>query len=116
MKKKAIFLIVFVILHYFLTVILLQRYLFNYNANVDTGLWAQFCRIMAFVSILPVVLPMMKTGLLHEYQPIWAQILLFIFNSLVWAVLILLIFTGLKRVRRKKGKSRHRWRTIQSKY
>ena len=39
MKKKIILLIVFVPVHYFFTLHLMQRYLFNYNPNVDTSLF-----------------------------------------------------------------------------
>ena len=104
MKKKIIFLIAFVPVHYFSTVLLIQRYLFNYNPNVDTGLLAELCRVLAWAFILPVILPMMMFNLLHEYQPLWLQILPGILNSLAWGIAILLLFEGIKRLRIKKVK------------
>ena len=102
MKKKIIFLIAFVPVHFFLTVLLMQRYLFNYNPNVDTGLLAEFCRILAWAFTLPVILPMMMFNLLHEYQPLWLQIIPGIINSLAWGIAILLLMDGIKRLRIKK--------------
>jgi hypothetical protein len=102
MKKKIIFLIVFVPVHYFLTVLLMQRYLFNYNPNVDTGLSAELCRVLAWAFTLPVILPMMMFNLLNEYQPLWLQILPGILNSLAWGIAILLLVDGIKRLRIRK--------------
>ncbi len=99
MKKKIIFLIAFIPMHYFLTLLLMQRYLFNYNPNVDTGLFSELCRVLAWAFILPVIFPMMMFNLLHEYQPLWLQILPGIINSLAWGIAILLLFEGIKRLR-----------------
>ena len=104
MKKKIIFLIAFVPVHYFVTLHLMQRYLFNYNPNVDTGLFAELCRVLTWAFSMPVILPMMMFNLLHEYQPLWLQILPGIINSIVWGIAVLLLFDGLKRIRIKNGK------------
>jgi hypothetical protein len=104
MKKKIIFLIAFVPVHYFSTLLLMQRYLFNYNPNVDTGLLAELCRVLAWAFTLPVILPMITLGLLHEYQPLWLQILPGIINSLAWGIAILLLCEGIKRLCAKKAK------------
>jgi len=106
MKKKLIFLIAFVPVHYLLTVLLMQRYLFNYNPNLDTGLLAELYRVLAWAFSLPVILPMMMFNLLHEYQPLWLQILPGIINSLAWGIAILLLLDGLKRLRIKKARSK----------
>ena len=108
MLKKAIFLILFVPVHLFLTAWLVNRYLFNYNPRVDTGVWVQMSRIIAFVLISPVALPAMMTGLVDEYKPMWVQILPFILNSLVWGVFVLAVWALIRRVfgtRRSLGKS-----------
>ncbi len=102
MKKKIIFLVAFVPVHYFLTLLLMQRYLFNYNPNLDTGLLSELCRVLAWAFILPVIFPMMMFNLLHEYQPLWLQILPGIINSLAWGIAILLLFEGIKRLRTGK--------------
>jgi hypothetical protein len=104
MKKKIIFLIAFVPVHYILTVLLIQRYLFNYNPNVDTGLLAELCRVLAWLFTLPVILPMMMFNLLHEHQPLWLQILPGIINSLAWGFAILLLLDGIKRLRIRKAR------------
>ena len=82
----------------------MRRYLFNYNPNVDTSLFAELCRVLAWAFTLPVILPMMMFNLLHEYQPLWLQILPGIINSLAWGIAILLLFDGIKRIRIKKVK------------
>ena len=104
MKKKIIFLIAFVPVHYFLTLHLMQRYLFNYNPNVDTGLFAELCRVLTWAFSMPVILPMMMFNLMHEYQPLWLQILPGIINSFAWGIAVLLLFDGIKRLRIKKIK------------
>lgn len=98
MLKKAIFLILFVPVHLFLTAWLVNRYLFNYNPRVDTGVWVQMSRIIAFVLISPVALPAMITGLVDEYKPTWVQVLPFILNSLVWGVFVLAVWALIRRV------------------
>ena len=98
MFKKAIFLILFVPVHLFLTAWLVNRYLFNYNPRVDTGVWVQMSRIVAWVLISPVVLPAMITGLVDEYKPTWVQILPFILNTLVWGVFVLAVWALISRV------------------
>ena len=104
MIKKIIFVIVFVPVHFFLTAILLQYYWFNYNPNVDTGIWAQFAHSLAFVLSVPILVPFIVTDL-GEYWPVPVQILTFVFNGLLWGVGILALFAGIKRFRRKKGES-----------
>lgn len=106
MKKKIIFLIAFVPVHYVLTVLLMKRYLFNYNPNLDTGLAAELCRVLTWAFTLPVILPMLMFNVLHEYQPLWLQILPGILNSLAWGIAILLLLDGIKRlrIRNVKGK------------
>lgn len=95
-----IFLFVFVPLHYLLTVVLLQYYWLNYNPNVHTGLWPQFAHGLAFVLSVPVLTPFIITDL-GEYWPWAIQILVFLFNSLVWGVVVLAVFGGIKRLRGK---------------
>ena len=101
MKKKIIFLIAFVPVHYFLTLHLMQRYLFNYNPNVDNGLFDELCRVLTLAFSLPVTLPLMMLNILHEHQPLLLQILPGIINSIVWGIAILLLFDGIKRLRIK---------------
>ena len=82
----------------------MERYLFNYNPNVDTGLPAELCRVLAWAFTLPVILPMMMFNFLHEYQPLWLQILPGILNSLAWGIAMLLLLDGLKRLRIRKAR------------
>ncbi|HIJ51948.1 MAG TPA: hypothetical protein HPP66_02195 [Planctomycetes bacterium] len=104
MKNKVIFLFVFVPWHFLLTVILLQYYWFNYNPNVHTGLGAKFAHGLAFVLAVPVLTPFIVTDL-GEYWPLAIQIFTFLFNSLVWSVVVLAVIAGIKHIRGKKGKS-----------
>ena len=101
MKKKIIFIIAFLPVYYILTVVLLQFYWFNYNAIVDTGLWARFCHILSFILAVPILVPFIASDL-GEYWPLWAQILPFVVNGLIWAVAILGIYSLLKRLCAKK--------------
>lgn len=104
MMKKVIFLIVFVPVHWFLMMMLVQWYWFNYNPNVDTALWAKFLHVMSFVLSVPILVPFIVTDL-GEYWPLPLQLLPSVLNSLLWAVVVLLVVSGIKRFRRRKGES-----------
>jgi len=104
MKRKLIFLIAFVPFYILLTIILLQVYWFNYNPNFDTGLWPKFCHILSFILSIPLLVPFIVTDL-GEYWPTWVQLIPFILNALLWAILILLAVALSKRLRPKRGKA-----------
>jgi hypothetical protein len=91
MKKKIIFLIVFVPVHLFLTLFLIQWYWFNYNPNVHTAVWQKLCYVIAIVFSQPIIWPMIITDLL-EYWPIWIPLFFHFLNSFIWALVILAIF------------------------
>lgn len=97
MKKKIIFLIVFVPLHLFLTLFLIQWYLFNYNPNVHKAVWQQLCHIMAVVFAQPIIWPVIDTDL-FEYWPTFIPLFFHTLNSLIWALVILAIFGKVKRL------------------
>lgn len=97
MKKKMIFLIVFVPLHLFLTIYLIQWYLINYNPNVHTALWQKSFHVIAVVFAQPIVWPAIITDLL-EYWPVWIPMLFHFLNSLIWALVILAIVCRIKRL------------------
>lgn len=96
MKKKIIFLIVFVPVHLFLTIYLIQWYLFNYNPNTG-GLFARLLHVLAIVFSQPIIWPMIITDML-EYWPIWIPLLFHTLNSLIWALAILAVFGRIKRL------------------
>ncbi|MHC4085502.1 MAG: hypothetical protein ACYSWZ_09525 [Planctomycetota bacterium] len=100
MKNKMIFLFLFVPLHYLLTVVLLQYYWFNYNPDVHTALWQKCAHGLAFVLAVPVLTPFIVTDL-SEYWPWMIKIPTFFFNSLIWGVVVLALFGGIKRLRGK---------------
>jgi len=104
MIRKLIFLALFVPLHSFLMGTLLQNYWFNYNPNVDTSLWARLCHVIAFLLSVPVMLPFIVTDI-GEYWPTWVQALPWLFNSLVWAVVILLLYIRIKHFLEKQENS-----------
>ena len=95
MAKKVTFLVVFVPVHFVLTLLLLQHYGFNYNPNV-AGLFAQFCHILAAVLAVPL-LTLLGATALSEYSPLSLQLLALAFYSLLWAVLVLALWAIIKR-------------------
>jgi hypothetical protein len=97
MKKKIIFLIVFVPVHLFLTLYLIQWYWIGYNPNVHTALWQKLLHVIAFVFAQPIVWSAIITDLL-EYWPIWIPMFFHFLNSLIWALVILSIFCRIKRL------------------
>lgn len=95
MAKKIIFLIVFVPVHFFLTLLLLQYYWFNYNPNV-AGPFARVCHIPAALLAVPLLVLFSVVGL-SEYSPLWLQLLALAFYSLLWALFVLAVRAGIKR-------------------
>jgi hypothetical protein len=96
MKKKIIFLIVFVPVHLFLTMHLIQWYVFNYDADAH-GLLGGLLHVLAIVLSQPIVFSMIITDLL-EYWPIWIPMFFHILNSLIWALAILAVAGRIKRL------------------
>jgi hypothetical protein len=99
MKKKIIFLIVFVPVHILLTMHLMQWYLFNYDADAH-GLLGGLLHVLAIVCSLPVLLPLIISGW-EEHWPWLLQMMPFIANSLLWGIAILAISGGIRRLRGK---------------
>jgi hypothetical protein len=95
MAKKVIFLIVFVPVHFFLTLVLLQYYWFNYNARV-ADLFAQLCHIPAAILAVPLLTLLGATGI-SEYSPLWLQLLTLVFYSLLWAIFVLAVWAIIRR-------------------
>jgi|GEM_PF-2935918 len=95
MAKKVIFLIVFVPVHFFLTLLLLQHYGFNYNPNT-ASLFAQFCHLVAVIFAVPLLTLLDAIGI-SEYSPLWLQLLTLAFYSLLWAVFVLTLWAIIKR-------------------
>jgi len=95
--KKIIFLIVFVAVHLFLTLYLVQWYGFNYNPNVQTAVWQKLLHVIAVVIAQPIVWSAIITDLL-EYWPIWIPMFVLALNSLIWALVILASVCRIKRL------------------
>jgi len=95
MAKKVTFLVVFVPVHFVLTLLLLQHYGFNYNPNV-AGLFAQVCHIVAVILAVPLLILLDTIGL-SEYSPLWLQLLALAFYSLLWAILVLAVWAIIRR-------------------
>jgi len=96
MAKKVIFVVVFVPMHFVLTLLLLQYYGFNYNPNV-AGLFDQFCHIVAIIFAVPLLRLLDSIGI-SEYSPLWLQLLALAFYSLLWALLVLAVWAIIKRL------------------
>jgi len=95
MAKKLIFVIVFVPVHFFLTLVLLQYYWFNYNARL-ASLFAQICHVVAAIFAVPLLTLLGATGI-SEYSPLWLQLLTLVFYSLLWAIFVLAISAIIRR-------------------
>lgn len=95
MAKKVIFLIVFVPVHFFLTLLLLPYYWFNYNARL-ANLFAQVCHIPAAILAVPLLTLLGASGI-SEYSPLWLQLLTLVFYSLLWAIFVLAISAIIRR-------------------
>jgi len=95
MAKRMIFVVVFVPVHFFLTVLLRQYYWFNYNARV-AGLFGQICHVVAAIFAVPLLILLDSIGI-SEYSPLWLQLVALAFYSLLWAILVLAVWAIIKR-------------------
>ena len=98
MKTKALFLILFVPLHSFLTLLALQR-MFN---PAPGGLSSLFKVGFALLTS-PIVLPLLMFGPDEDRLPKWFQPLAVPLNSLVWGLGLLILIGTVKRYRRRKN-------------
>ena len=101
MIKKIVFMAVFAPVHSALTALCVVHWL-NWNYVVDTGLWPRFINLCAKILSLPLLLPLMMADAEGERFPIWFRQGSLLVNSLVWAVLILLLVAAVSRFRLKK--------------
>ncbi|MHC4587309.1 MAG: hypothetical protein ACYS3N_22510 [Planctomycetota bacterium] len=99
MIKKIIFLVLFTPIHAFATLLMVQRFFFNTSRN--PGVIETICKIMTFMFTLPVIYPCLLIDPDGEWFPKSFQIFLPFFNSFVWALLLLLMFHIVRRLRRK---------------
>lgn len=98
MIKRALFAVVFVPVHAVLTVLCVVHWL-NWNYVVDMGLWPRFVNLCARVLSLPLLLPLMMLDPDGERFPMWFRHGSVLVNSLLWAILILFVIAGIKRLR-----------------
>lgn len=90
-----IFVVVFVPVHFCLTLLLLQYYWFNYNSRVP-GLFGQICHVVAATFAVPLLTLLGATSI-SEYSPLWLQLLGLAFYSLLWAIFVLAVWAIIKR-------------------
>jgi len=111
MIKKIIFVIVFVPVHLALTAYCVIRWL-NWNYRVDTGLWPRFINLCARILSLPLFLPLLMFDVEGNRTPRWLGVVELFANSIVWAVLILLVIAATKHFRNRKRSQRTPNQTI----
>jgi len=105
MYKKLIFLVLFVPLHLFSTVLLLHYFWYNYNARL-AGPFAQVAHAVAAVLAVPLLAMLHVVGV-SEHSPTVLQILFLVGNSLLWGVAVLLIYAGIHRLFGRHAKAVH---------
>jgi hypothetical protein len=96
MSKKLVFFFIFAPAHFLLTVLLMHLYWFNYNAGM-AGPLDQFCRVLAAVLAVPLLAVFHAAGLTED-SPLWLQLLLLAGYSLLWAALVWLGYSGIRRL------------------
>jgi hypothetical protein len=99
MIKKIIFLVLFTPIHTIGTLIMVQRFFFNPSRS--GGATEAICKIITFIFTLPVMYPCMRIDPDGELLPRWFQFFSVFLNSLIWALLLLLIFHIVRRLSRR---------------
>lgn len=101
MIKKIVFLVLFTPIHAFVTAFMVQQFFLNPSRNpgaIETAL-----KYMTFVFSLPVLYPCMRIDPDGEWFPRGFQYFSVFLNSFVWALLLLLLFYIVKRLRARRA-------------
>ncbi|MHC4460930.1 MAG: hypothetical protein ACYS30_05795 [Planctomycetota bacterium] len=100
MIKKIVFLVLFTPIHVCATLLMVQKFFFNPSRK--PGAIENVLKILTFVFTLPVVYPCMRIDPDGEWFPRWFQYFSVFLNSFVWALLLLLLFYIVKRLRARR--------------
>ena len=100
--KQIIFLVLFTPIHLCATLAMVQRFFFNPSRN--RGAIEIVFQYITFVLSLPVLYPCIRIDPDGKRLPRWFQFSSILLNSLVWALLLLLVFNVVKRLRTKHAK------------
>jgi len=99
MIKKLVFLVAFTVVHLNVTLTLLGR---AYNSAGVSAVLVRLNNSTLFVLLCPVALPMMISDPDGDRTPKWLQWCAFGGNSLIWAIAVLLLFMGIRRLCRRR--------------
>jgi len=100
MIKKIVFLVLFTPIHAFATALMVQQFFFNPSRN--PGAIETVLKYITFVFSLPVLYPCMRIDPDGEWFPRGFQYFSVFLNSFVWALLLLLLFHIVKRLRARR--------------
>jgi hypothetical protein len=100
--KGIIFLVLFTPIHLCTTIAMVQRFFFNPSRNacvIETVF-----KYITFAFSLPVLYPCMRIDPDGERLPTWLQYSSIFLNSLIWGLLVLLVFNIVKRLGTRHAK------------
>jgi hypothetical protein len=98
--RKLLFIVVFTVAHAFLT---LSMITWGCRHGFGGSLLQRLNSLVVAVFMSPVVLPMVYSDPDGDRIPRWFQWSSYFLNSMIWAVAILLLFTAVKSLSRKRG-------------
>lgn len=107
-KSKFLFIIIFTLLHMLVTVLLFFWSFSVVMGNADDGeplpIAGEILLQVSEVFQWPVFIPLGRIEFLGDILPAYSGIFILLLNSLVWALVALIIVLGIQRILRRKRK------------
>ena len=99
MIKEILFLILFTVAHALATILMIGWVCGEMFVGT---VWDKIFRIITWIFMTPIIWIYFLLDPDGDRSPQWLQAFSYFLNSFVWAVLILLLIIGIKRLREKK--------------
>ena len=106
-KKRALFIVIFTLLHLIMTVMLFMWSFSIVMGKMDDGrtltAGEELIIHISDIFLWPVFIPLGQVEFLREILPAWSAVFILLLNSLLWAVIALLLMLGIQKIRYLHG-------------
>ena len=107
LKGRALFIIIFTVLHLILSVLLFLWSFSIVMGKLDDGRTLAFGQELIIhisdIFLWPVFIPLGQVESLREILPAWSAIFILLLNSLLWAIVALMLVLGIQKIRYQHG-------------
>ena len=101
-KSRALFIIIFTLLHLILSVLLFLWSFSIVMGKMDDGRILTSGEVLIIhisdIFLWPVFIPLGQVESLREILPAWSAIFILLLNSLLWAIVALMLLLGIQKI------------------